>query len=305
MIRRTSFFCVLVAAAGIYACDSLTDPSQSRTPDDAVTSSVSGALVGSVPANTRVALVWRSAQGGVLARGADVAIVDGRFTMELGALPDAYFAPLGAIEATVDASVSESVDSGGPIDASVGTRSLRPRADVGGAIVNERLESAHGGFVAYVDTNGNGQLDFDPATGETTDQILGGNQELMLVFLRKGGALDYERLRDRTGMLPRAGYNLRWSWESRWLPLDSVELRLGSEPPLPYEVCGGLPLGSAGYESLCQAGSVPDGWPIPDSGVYDVGDANIGVSVDSGYYPSVPDASVGDYDASFDIPDAG
>jgi hypothetical protein len=145
-----------------------------------------------------------------------------------------------------------------------GTR-LAPRDLVGGQIT-EPLSAAVSGFVVYADTNGNGKLDLTGDYAASTDQILGGNSELILAYLQGGGALDYEKLRDKSGILPTAGFNLAWS-QGRWLPLNVVELKLtGANAQLPSAVCAS---GSSGSSS----GSSGSVYTTPDTSSGSAGSA--------------------------------
>jgi len=247
----------VAAIATVVACGGISDPTRSSGERVAT---VSGALTGmTVPANTRVALVWKVGPAGGLAVGSDVAVVNGKFTMDLPTPPNGYFLP--AESDYDDLSGSDRVspaeeppppdgsggdpapDHGGSTSSSSGGQSfelpsqLTPRDTVSGGI-NQPLSIAVAGFVVYVDTNGNGQLDITGNQGTTTDDVIGGNKELLLAYLRDGGSLDYEKLRDRSGILPKAGYNLAWE-EGRWLPLDVVELKLTNRTRLPGAVCSG------------------------------------------------------------------
>lgn len=74
---------------------------------------------------------------------------------------------------------------------------------------------------------------------------------MILAYLKGGGQLDYEKLRDKSGILPVAGYNLAWD-EGRWLPLSLVELQLNEKIRLPSAIC------SSGYgTSSSSGGSAP------------------------------------------------
>lgn len=254
-------------AIAAVACGGISDPTKS----DGRVATVSGALTGlgtSVPANARVALVWRKAAGGVEV-GADVPVVAGRFTMSLAMPAEAYFSN---IEANAGSSVMDDAPStppsSGPVPApdpapSPGTSSsggsssgggaapafstkLSPRDTAVGGTINTQLSGAIAGFVVYADANGNGALDLSGEVASTPDTILGGNNDLLLVFFRNGGTLDYEKLRDKASVLPTPGFNLAWE-EGRWLPLDAVELKLNTNEKLPSPVCsGGLSGGSSG-----------------------------------------------------------
>jgi hypothetical protein len=113
--------------------------------------------------------------------------------------------------------------------ANVGTR------DVVSGGISTPLSAAFAGFLVYADANGNGALDLD-ADGAPTEPVLGGNKELVLVFLKDGGTLDYEKLRDKAGNPATPGFNLAWV-EGRWLPLAAVDLKLNASATLPRPVC--------------------------------------------------------------------
>lgn len=239
MIRpRLAFFIAGAAALPVVACGGLADPNL----EGERTASVSGAITGaSVPAGAHVALVWRGPSGLVV--GEDVAVVNGHFSMDLtGAPPDDYFQTVHERSATKEmlpspASAAEEPAATDLPAQNAGPQHLHPQATVSGA-VNGPLRAALAGFVLYVDANGNGVLDLDAQTGTSTDTLLGGSDDLLLTYLRGGGNLDLEKLRDKSGILPTRGYNLAWT-EERWLPLDSVELTLDDTPELPNAVCHG------------------------------------------------------------------
>jgi hypothetical protein len=223
---------------------------------------VSGALTAgsAVPSGARIALVWRTGKTGGFAVGADVPLANGRFSMTLAPPPDAYFFPAevedydriapiedkpiatpGAPAApTPSAEPAPAPDTGGS-----GPRSLTPRGGTVGGGIGTPLSVALAGFVVYVDTNGNGALDLEGSHAGSPDRILGGNDELILTYLRAGGALDYEKLRDKSGIAPTAGYNLAWD-EGRWLPLGMVELKLSQREGLPRTVCSSSGASSGG-----------------------------------------------------------
>jgi hypothetical protein len=98
------------------------------------------------------------------------------------------------------------------------------------------MSAAVGAFVLYVDGNGNGRFDIATDDASSPDQIIGGSHELMLVYLRDGSNLDFEKLRDKAGQIPSRGYALALTSQERWLPLDSVDLRL-DDARFPYDVC--------------------------------------------------------------------
>jgi len=275
-------FAVLVSsscAALAFACGGISDPTKNGSERVAT---VSGALTGtSVPANARVALVWRTAvstptEGGY-AVGDDVPVVGGKFTMSLAVPPAAYFSSIDSGRSNFGSSSSGGdppqvgtatpapdpapVPSGGGSTSGGGKlpsfgSQITPRDVVSGGITNP-MSGAVAGFVVYVDTNGNGKLDLAGSYAASTDQILGGNKELILAYLKDGGALDYEKLRDTSGILPTQGFNLAWTDGKRWLPLNVVELKLDPKQGLPSPVCsssgsysGGSSSGSGGFDPV-------------------------------------------------------
>lgn len=290
------------AAVTTAACGGISDPTKGG--GEGTVATVSGALTGTaVPANARVALVFRNPKGfgaGRVQVAGDAPVIGGQFTISLGVPSDALFAPLGG-DSSFDSSEPPSVSGGSAAGSSSGSSGssgvpepvpaggssgsgksapvpgtmLSPRDSVSGQITAP-LSAAFAGFVVYADTNGNGQLDINGDTIASTDQLLGGNRELALVYLKDGGALDYEKLRDKSGILPASGYNLAWD-EGRWLPLDVVELKLGSNPQLPTAVCHSHGVsgvsgvseekpdlgGSSGISGSTDAG-VPSNYPSPN-----------------------------------------
>ncbi len=289
----------LGALAAVAACGGISDPTRSSER----VATVSGALTGTgIPANTRVALVWKVGQTGTYAVSNDVAVNNGKFTMDLSAPPDGYFfvadgsydglsgggSPVAVApteDSAPDAPSGSSSGSSGTSGGSSGTSSgssgtstsgggqsfafasnVAPRDTVSGQIT-QLLSAAVAGFVVYVDTNGNGKLDIEGPWAKATDEVIGGNKELFLAYFRDGGALDYEKLRDRSGILPHAGYNLAWD-EGRWLPLDVVELKIANNMRLSSAVCSGSGYAetpsSVGSSSGGWGGWGPDGYPDPN-----------------------------------------
>lgn len=282
-MNRLSLALLLSSSLGLaaVACGGISDPTQGSER----VATVSGALTGtSVPANARVALVYRKASSNPGAAApvevaSDVPVVAGKFTMNLGEPSADYFevvgnqAPLASggnpppraeeqpVAEPAPAPAGGSTSSGGGGHAgNVGTR--------GGVVsgsITEPMSAAIAGFVVYADTNGNGKLDLEGQWASTPDQILGGNSELILVYLKDGGALDYEKMRDKSGILPTAGFNLAWT-EGRWLPLNVVELKLSATTSLPSPVCsssssavgGGSGSGSGGSTTFPGAPADPD-----------------------------------------------
>lgn len=249
--------CVGVAAFASSACGGISDPTKGG---EGHVATVSGALTGvAVPANARVALVYRKvttdATGthGSVEVGSDVAVVGGKFTMSLGIPSDSYFRSTDGSSFSTGATPPSTgvVPEPAPVAAgtgggtstsgspgafgAAGSSRLTPQDIVGGSIT-EPLSAAIAGFVVYADTNGNGQLDLEGDYASSPDQILGGNKELVLVYLKGGGSLDYEKMRDKSGILPTAGFDLAWT-EGRWLPLNDVELKLNANAQLPSPVC--------------------------------------------------------------------
>lgn len=209
--------------ASLWACDSLSDPEKTTPSGGPTIARVTGALVGlDAPANARVTVVWRTTTG--LAPGADAAIIDGRFTVELGAPPADVLA------------VGQPASSPPGADASIGTQTV-----VSGMTTGLPIREGIAGFIVYADTNANARLDLD-SSGLPSDTIIGGNAELVLTHFQDGTSFDYEKLRDRTGTLPHEGYNLAWTGGSdgrRWFPLENIELELRASK-LPDDVCSGL-----------------------------------------------------------------
>lgn len=253
----------LAAFSTLMACGGLSDPTKPASTERVAT--ISGALTGTnVPAGARVAIVWRAGENGGLAVGNDVAVIGGKFTMDLVAPPSSYLVPVegdmsmgsssGSSTAPAPRPSTDTPDA--PSESSSGwsgsgssggssgngsfafANKLAPKDTVSGQITGP-LNAAGAGFVVYVDSNGNGKLDVDATTGQTSDEVIGGNRELMLAYLDGGGALDLEKLRDRSGVAPQTGYNLLWEQE-RWLPLNLVELKItATHARLPYRLCGG------------------------------------------------------------------
>jgi hypothetical protein len=243
-------------AAGVFACGGIADPT--RGGESVAT--ISGALTGTtVPADARVAVVWRKGNSGGFEVASDAPVVGGKFTLTLAVPPSSYFSSLD--DDGYGDSISGGSGSGGgsssgsydpppppPAEPDPGSstsgsggyegKSLQPQTTVSGEITSP-LMAAVAGFVVYVDANGNGKLDIEGSHAGSPDTILGGNRELVLAYLQGGGSLDYEKLRDRSGILPQAGFNLAWERGERWLPLNVVELKISDRQGLPSGVCGG------------------------------------------------------------------
>ena len=296
----------VVFTLAAFACGGIADPTRGG---EGRVATVSGALTGiSVPANARVALVYRkvdpSTGGGAgVEVGSDVPVVNGAFTMNLGVPAAEYFSspegttvsggaapPSTATPAPDQGGVSTPPSSGGGSTSSGGggfgpaTR-LAPRDIVGGQIT-EPMTAALAGFVVYADTNGNGKLDLEGQYASSPDQILGGNKELMLVYLKGGGSLDYEKLRDKSGILPATGFNLSWS-EGRWLPLNGVELKLAPMAGLPSAVCSSY--SSSGSGSSSGDVAIADPAPPSSGGGSSGSSSSSGGTLPYGGYPSSTD----------------
>ncbi|HVH47324.1 MAG TPA: hypothetical protein VM925_33545 [Labilithrix sp.] len=284
LLGTTSCAAVLALAA----CGNISDPSRKA---DGSVATVTGALTGTdVPANARVALVWRAGDSGGYAVGSDVAVTNGAFAMNLTPPPDSYFLSSSDVSSGSSSSGSSlpsegnsgwdgedviAPDETSPApavgkDASAGTtpksssfsfaNKLAPRGGGVSGTISKPLDAAVAGFVVYADTNGNGKLDISGPYAASTDEVIGGNDELVLAYLRNGSTLDYEDLRDSSGGLPKAGYNLMWTDKGRWLPLNAVDLTIKKNTELPYAVCGGsssAPDGDLVY---------PDVTPVADGG---------------------------------------
>lgn len=288
-----------VIALAAVACGGISDP----TLGDGRVATVSGALTGvSVPANARVALVFRhpSSTPGVASAVdvvSDVPVVAGKFTMNLATPADLYFTSFEASsqsgggggiapDPTTDNPNASSDASGGALPPSGGSSGqfrtgtkLTPRGGVSGSVITEPLSGAIAGFVVYADANGNGKLDLEGQYASSPDQILGGNKELALIYLKGGGSLDYEKMRDKASILPTAGFNLAWT-EGRWLPLSDVELKLSSSAKLPGPVCSSYAYGSSSNVGFSDA--TPDEAPSSGGGSGSVADASVGTRSDAG-----------------------
>lgn len=255
--HRLPFALLLTSSLGVatFACGGISDPTLGG---DERVASVSGALTGSaVPANARVALVYRLPQSGAgtipVEVGSDVPVIGGKFTMNLGVPSSSYFFDIDPDEVDIVNNGTSSSDPPPPLETApspgpdpapapsggggggfAGKGNVSTRDLVGGGITAQ-LQVAAAGFVVYADTNGNGKLDLEGQYASSSDEILGGNPELLLTYFKDGGALDYEKMRDKSGVLPTAGFNLAWV-EGRWLPLNVVELKLGKNA-LPTPIC--------------------------------------------------------------------
>jgi hypothetical protein len=303
----TLFLAPALAATFALACGEISDPTKGTER----TATVSGALTGtSVPAGARVAVVWRNGANGGVVVGAEADIVGGKFTMTLAAPADAYFypmngedydslnapnttspgAPSGGGTAPADPAPVEDPDtdpggvsSGGSTSGGGGSKVGSKLGTRGGTIsggITEPLSVATAGFVVYVDANGNGTLDLEGEYSSSPDTIIGGNKELILAYLKGGGQLDYEKLRDKSGILPVAGFNLAWD-QGRWIPLTLVELQLSQKVKLPSAICssyGTTDFGSDGEEGVSSTGArkpSPESTTAPDGGYPPKGAAGV------------------------------
>ena len=295
-----------------FACGGIADPTRGSER----VATVSGALTGtSVPANARVALVWRTATStptdGGYAVGDDVPVVGGKFTMSLAVPPAGYFSTIdgrGFDSSSPDAPQTGNLPKPGPLPdpapsgggssgsgklPSFGAR-IAPRDTVSGGITSP-LSGAVAGFVVYVDTNGNGKLDLAGTYAASSDEILGGNKELILAYLKDGGALDYEKLRDTSGILPAQGFNLAWI-KGRWLPLNVVELKLDPKQGLPSPVCSSSGSSTNGSSSGGTGGFspvAPTPPPVEEPAAPPGSSSSGGSSGSSGaWYPSPTDPNL-------------
>lgn len=306
----------MLLVTGLWACDSLSDPEKNNTTPES-TARVMGALQGSVPTNARVAIVWQTRDG--LARGADVAVVDGKFSMDLGAPPEAYLfdaddkvGPGGGEGDTPDPTTD-----GLPVafDASIGTQTT-----ANGTTTGLALRRGEAGFIVYLDENGNHELDFDE-NARAVETIVGAEKSLVLTFFADGTTFDYEKLGDGKSA-PHEGYNLYLVGEGNgqhWFPLDSIQLKVG-EASLPISVCGRLVdargvggmMVDAGTHTVCNGGaSYVESCMAPaennlcaaylatvggscDASANHDDDCGLDAGLDGG---AAIDASVGDYDA--------
>lgn len=287
----------LAALAALAACGGISDPTKGGSASEHV-ATVTGSLTGAnVPAGAHVALIWRVGTTDAFEVAGDVAVVGGKFTMDLGIPSSTYF--FAASDELKSSSQSGSSEGSAPVanppsgteggssgsgstegaDASTGitpgsstsssgnggmwggSANIQPRDTVSGGIAGD-LNVAVAGFVVYVDSNGNGKLDISGNYAASTDEIIGGSSDLTLAYLKDGGALDYEKLRDKAGVAPAEGYNLLWSQGERWLPLNLVELKLNADTRLPSPVCQG---GGAADETVSAPPRTTDSPPSSSS----------------------------------------
>ncbi|WP_394830296.1 hypothetical protein LVJ94_27690 [Pendulispora rubella] len=247
------------AGAALLACGGLSDPSRQEG-----SLSLSGSLSGTaLPNGAHVALVWRSGASGNVTIAADAPVVNGQYSLTVETPPDGYFF-------TDD---DDGTDAGPPpTGSSPGDLGLGTQGESVGGQVTDPLSRAVAGFLVYVDKNGDDELDAD-------DTILGGDRELSLTYFRGGASLSYEKLRDKTGALPHAGFNLGWT--EGWLQFDNADLTLSSKAELPGIVCGG----GLGPRPFPDAGTFDSGTGTFDAGRFDsgTGGQDSGGGTGSGY----------------------
>src|SRR5687768_14643426 len=82
----------LGAVGALGACGELTDPSKA---EDTSAARVSGALSGPASSNLRVAVVWKAGKDGGHRVAQGVAVVDGRFSLDVAPPPNEYLGPIG------------------------------------------------------------------------------------------------------------------------------------------------------------------------------------------------------------------
>jgi len=239
MSRRLLLVSAVAVAVG---CGSISNR------DSATIAQVSGTLSGSVPSGARVALVW-AGKNNTWVVSHEAPIVAGAYSLDLTSAPsdDLFFSPSDGNNArppdtTVTApdqgSSSGSGDSTGSVPKTGGSgKQLHTNDVVSGSAGAPPLSAAVAAFVIYVDGNGNGRLDLSGPNAETPDQIVGGSSELMLVYMRDGSNLDFEKLRDKAGQAPTRGYDLFLTDKSRWVGLNLADLTLGTNR-MPSNVCG-------------------------------------------------------------------
>jgi hypothetical protein len=307
MSRKLLFLAGALAFAAVYGCGSISNR------DNASIATINGTLNGaSVPAGTRVALVW-AGKNNTWVVSQETAIVSGSFTIDLTTAPadDLFFTPNDSPNVntptvstgdTGNAPPPTQVSGGGSGGTSSGGANIRPKDNVSGSVSGTALSAAIAAFILYVDTNGNGHLDLDAGQDATTpDQIIGGTRELSLVYLRDGSNLDYEKMRDKTSTLPSHGYNVFWSTQSRWLTLDKVELSL-KDQGMPYDVCNaGSLAGSSSFDNVSSTDPMPAGGSSGTVGgtndqSYAWGTNHAAPSTTSGPYPAPGDPNLSCFD---------
>ncbi|WP_394829972.1 hypothetical protein [Pendulispora albinea] len=237
--------------------------------------SLSGTCTGAaLPDGAHVALVWRVGRNGGVSVDADAPVIDGHFSLDVSAPPNHYFMtdddpfPLGNIPHRPPPVEGPAPKPGFDTD-EVSTRTT-------GGQVTKPLSRAVAGFLIYVDKNGNGKLDPDG------DHVVGGDQDIYLTYLRDGGPLTYEKLRDSSGGLPQPGFNLGWIY-GRWFPIEHLELKWTATASLPINVCPSKPNDSGGSGGGCRpcgggSGSGGSGGGSPDAGSVDAGGSGGGGS---------------------------
>lgn len=243
--------CSVTALASLLACGGISDPSRSGENVAVIQGALTASDSADVPANAHVAIVWYDASNGKLAIGADAPVVDGKFSFKLTAPADAYFLAVDDDGASSDDAVPPNTQAPAPAEDTSGgagsatPESIRPLADPVGGSITDSLRVAIGGFVVYADDNGNSKLDLDDDQGtyqSSPDKIVGGSTELELVYLKGGGTVDYEKLRDKTGVKPAVGFNLHVGDDQDdglWLSANDVSLKLGAKK-LPSSVCNNI-----------------------------------------------------------------
>jgi hypothetical protein len=262
-MRRPLLVLAVLAALGL-ACGSIADPTRvanlgaSSQQPDAGPGTRLGRLSGSLAiappdaGSVHVALVFRFGAGAAVL--GDAPVIDGHYTLDLPEVPETYFAPAETSFLDLTGGYDYQDTGGG-----ASTYTFDPDSDVIEGSVSGPLRAAVAGLVVYADRNGNGKLDIEPSYVSSPDEILGGNDELLIVALRGGGSLDYEKLADHGGVQPHAGFNLAW-FERRWLSLKEAELKLAPKTKLPGKVCAFLP-GAYGSDGVGIIGQPPPGDP--------------------------------------------
>lgn len=203
---------------------------------------------------TRVAVVWRTANGFNVAEDLPVQpVFPSSFTIQLTDPPPADAMNSGASLTSSSSSGSASSGSGGsgtpppseeagagppPPDASLSTGGSLPQDN---PIIASNFQFAVGTVVAYLDENGNGKLDLvAPGASGYIDQIVASNDAMSIAYFQ-GTIPEGSAFVDSHGKLPVDGYNLI------------------SIPPCP---------------TVANPFSVPN--PVCDGGAPDAGDASCG-----------------------------
>ncbi|HEY8074812.1 MAG TPA: hypothetical protein VIF62_11900 [Labilithrix sp.] len=268
-MSRKLLFVSALAVATAFGCGSLsnTDPS---------IATVSGTLATPAPSGARVALVWHGPDKSWVVTN-EAPVVSGGFSFDLTtAPPDSLFFVPTANDAQLPPTVDNGSSGGSSGGSDTGTVSppssggstsgggapqIRPQDVVSGGVTGP-LNAAVAAFVLYMDTNGNGAFDVSGPDAASPDQILATSNELMLVYLRDGSALDLEKLRDKSGQLPSRGYSLFLTSQNRWVPLDEVDLK-ADQKSFPYDVCQATTL-AAGSDTTVNATAGSE--PVPSGG---------------------------------------